>query len=104
MNQPLVTREAAKKSEVLAYLHEHVFDPILDSDKASETLKRGIQLTINRMQSRDAKGIVSFYWSSVIGTERSTEFARHMRQEGFTRFEEIIEEFRNRFNDRWLKS
>ncbi|MBS4095828.1 MAG: hypothetical protein KGZ83_03205 [Sulfuricella sp.] len=104
MAQDNTNREALKKSEVLSYLHQHVFDPILDSPTASETLKKGIRLTINRMDGRDANGIVHFYWSAVIGTERSTEFARQMREEGFTRFEEIIEDFRNRFNDRWIRS
>jgi predicted glycosyl hydrolase (DUF1957 family) len=97
-------REAEKKAEVLRYLHEHVFDPILMSPNASDTLKRGIRLTITRMNSRDSVGIVQYYWSAVIGTERSTEFARQMRIEGFTRFEEIIEDFRNRFNNRWLSN
>lgn len=48
--------------------------------------------------------MIQYYWSAVIGTERSTKFAREMRKEGFTRFEEIIDEFRDRFNDKWLRS
>lgn len=44
------------------------------------------------------------YWSAIVDTERSTSFARLMRQEGFTRFEEIIDEFRERFNDKWLRA
>jgi len=47
-------------------------------------------------------GIVSYYWSAIVGTDRSVEFARQMRGEGFTRFEEIIDEFRDRFGDRWI--
>jgi hypothetical protein len=39
-----------------------------------------------------------------VGTERSKSFAIHMRKEGFTRFEEDIDEFRDRFNDNWLRS
>ncbi len=97
-------REAQKKLEVLRFLHEHVFDPILDSPNASETLKRGVRLTIVRMNERDSTGAVHYYWSAVIGTERSTEFARQMRSEGFTRFEEVIDEFRDRFSDKWLRS
>ena len=96
-------REAQKKQEVLQFLHEHVFDPILDSPKASTKLKRGVRLTIVRMNERDSAGVVHYYWSAVIGTERSTEFARQMRSEGFTRFEEVIDEFRDRFNDKWLR-
>jgi len=32
-----------KKEEILAYLHEHVFEPILNSPDASETLKKGVR-------------------------------------------------------------
>lgn len=97
-------RNSLKKREVLSYLHQNVFDPILDSPIASEKLKQGIRLTIMRMNERDAQGIVQYYWSAVIGTERSVGFSGRMREEGFTRFEEIIEDFRSRFNDAWLRS
>ena len=85
------------------YLHEHVFDPILNSKTASARLKQGINLTITRMGQRDAKGMISYYWSAITGTERSIPFAEEMRNEGFTRFEETLEDFRCRFNDAFLR-
>jgi len=91
-----------KKTEIMNFLHENVFDPILNSNTASESLKKGVRLTIMRMNERDEEGIISYYWSAIIGTERSTSFARQMREQGFTRFEEVIDEFRERFNDMWL--
>ena len=97
-------RETEMKAEVLGFLHQQVFDPILNSNHASETLKRGVPYTIMRMNERDPPGIVQYYWSAIIGTERSTEFARRMRSEGFVRFEEVIDEFRDRFGDDWLRS
>ncbi len=96
--------ETEMKAEVLGFLHEQVFDPILNSNQASETLKRGVRYTIMRMNERDPLGIVRYYWSAIIGTERSTEFARQMRSEGFVRFEEVIDEFRDRFGDDWLRA
>ena len=92
-----------KEEELLVFLHEHVFDPILTSAAASNSLKSGVRITIARLQERDAEGMIHYYWSAVIGPERSTKFARQMREEGFTRFEEIIDEFRERFNDQWLR-
>ena len=94
----------SKEQEILDFLHANVFDPILDSPSASDTLKRGVRYTLMRLEQRDAAGMIQYYWSAIVGTERSTEFSRQMRQEGFTRFEEIIDEFRDRFNDRWLRS
>lgn len=90
-----------KKDEILQYLHENVFDPILESDKASNKLKNGVRYTIMRMNKLDASGIVKYYWSAISGTERSITFAKEMKQEGFTRFEEILEDFREIFNDKW---
>jgi hypothetical protein len=98
------SREDAKKQEIMNFLHERVFNPILDSTNASKELKQGIRLTVMRLQERDPGGVVQYFWSAVIGTERSTAFARQMREEGFIRFEEVIEEFRNRFNDAWIRS
>ncbi len=92
-----------KEHEVMACLSHHVFDPILDSSSASESLKKGVRLTMTWMLQRDAAGMVHYYWSVIIGTDRSTKFARMMRAEGFTRFEEVIDDFRDRFNDDWLR-
>lgn len=85
------------------FLHQHVFDPILASSQASESLKRGIRLTITRLSQRDAAGMVSYYWAAMHGTDRSIDFATKMRAEGFVRFEEVIDEFRVRFDDRFLR-
>lgn len=93
-----------KEQELMAFLHQHVFDPVLNSPTASKELKSGVNLTITRMSQRDAAGMVQYFWSAVIGTERSIGFAHRMREEGFARFEEVLEEFRIRFNDAWLRS
>lgn len=93
----------SKEDEIMDYLQMNVFDPILNSKVATKDLKTGVKYTIMRMRQRDAKGMVHYYWSAIIGTERSTGFARKMRQEGFVRFEEILEDFRERFNNHWLE-
>jgi len=93
----------SKEDEIMDYLQMNVFDPILNSKTAAQDLKTGVRYTIMRMRQRDAKGMVNYYWSAIIGTERSTGFAKKMRQGGFVRFEEIIEDFRERFNNHWLE-
>jgi hypothetical protein len=55
------------------------------------------------MNQLDAAGMRGYYWSAIIGTERSVPFANFMRQEGFARFEEVLEDFRIQFNDKWLQ-
>jgi hypothetical protein len=93
-----------KEEQIMDYLHRNVFNKILNSSKASDSLKKGVRLTITRMNLRDAEGMLSYYWSAVVGTVKSTKFARLMKKEGFTRFEEVLEEFRDIFNDKWLKA
>jgi hypothetical protein len=88
----------SKEAEIMDFLHEHVFQPVLTSPTASERLKQGVRLTITRMSQRDTAGMIHYFWSAVVGTERSTSFAAQMRREGFERFEEAIEEFRARFD------
>ena len=92
-----------KEQEIMAFLHESVFDPILASPRASDRLKKGVRYTIMRLEERNAAGMVQYYWSAIVGTDRSIPFATEMRREGFTRFEETIEEFRVRFDDRFLR-
>jgi hypothetical protein len=88
-----------KEQEIMQFLHQRVFDPVLNSETASARLKQGVRLTIMRMDQRDASGMVQYFWSAVSGTENSIGFARMMREEGFPRFEEVIQEFRDRFSD-----
>jgi len=85
------------------FLHQRIFDAILASPAASEKLKQGVHYTIMRMEQRDAEGMIQYYWSAIIGTERSIGFAAQMRREGFDRFEEALEEFRVRFDDQFLR-
>ncbi|MBR0807641.1 hypothetical protein JQ636_29210 [Bradyrhizobium japonicum] len=92
----------AKEQQIMSFLHERIFDPILSSSTASAKLKQGIRYTIMRLEERDAAGMIQYYWSAIVGTEKSVSFAALMRQEGFGRFEEAIDEFRQLFNDRFL--
>ena len=91
-----------KEDEVMQFLSERVFDPILNSPDASDSLKKGVRLTMIRMKQLKAEGMLKYYWSAVSGTERSPGFAAKMRNEGFRRFEDVIDEFRARFTDDWL--
>ena len=92
-----------KEQELMSFLGEHIFNPILDSQHASAELKQGVRYTIMRMNERDAVGMVHYFWTAVVGNDKSVPFARRMKKEGFLRFEEIVEDFRDRFNDAWIR-
>ena len=50
----------SKEEELMNFLHERVFDPILNSSEAPANIKSGINITIARMNRLSAKGMVSF--------------------------------------------
>jgi hypothetical protein len=96
----------AKKADIMAFLHQNVFDPVLTSPKSSNRLKQGVRATIMRMNKLSPASMVQYYWSAIVGTEKSMNFADDMRKEGFSRFEDqgVIDDFRRRFDDDWLRS
>ncbi len=92
-----------KEDEIIQFLDERIFNPVLTSRAASNSLKQGVRLTRARMSEKDAKGMVSYYWSAIVGTEKSIGFAKKLKEANFIRFEEVIDEFRIRFSDEWLR-
>ncbi len=92
-----------KEEELMAFLHQHVFDPILNSPKAPAKIKSGVNLTIGRMNRLSAAKMVQYFWSA-LATDNAIEFSKHLRAENLPRFEDIMETFRDKFNDTWLRA
>ncbi len=91
-----------KEQELMSFLHDKVFDPILNSKSATKNVKSGVNLTIARMNKLNAEKMVQYFWSA-LATENAIGFSKKLKEEHFTRFEDILEEFREHFNDTWLK-
>ena len=91
-----------KELELMAFLNEKVFDPILNSPEAPSNIKSWVNLTIGRMNKLSAEKMIQYYWSA-LATDNAISFSKKMKAEGLPRFEDVLEEFRDRFNDEWLK-
>lgn len=91
-----------KEEELMGFLHEKVFDPILNLKDAPANIKSGVNLTIGRMNKLSAEKMVQYFWSA-LATDNAISFSKKMKSEGVPRFEDVLEEFRDRFNDVWLK-
>ena len=89
-----------KEQELMQYLRERVFDPVLNSPNVPGNTKSGISLTVARMSRLRAEKMVQYFWSALI---TSHDFPRLMRAEGLTRFEDVMEDFRERFDDAWIR-
>ncbi|MGN1002422.1 MAG: hypothetical protein ACI4PC_06590 [Oscillospiraceae bacterium] len=91
-----------KEQEIMDFLHEKVFDPILDSRDAPGNIKSGVNLTISRMSRLNAEKMIQYFWSA-LATDNAISFSKKVKAEGLPRFEDVFEEFRDRFNDEWLR-
>lgn len=91
-----------KETELMNFLHEKVFDPILNSPEAPANVKSGVNLTIGRMSKLTARQMVRYYWSA-LATSNAIEFSKKMKEANLPRFEDCMEEFREKFNEDWLK-
>ena len=92
-----------KEEEMMGFLGERIFNPILTSVQASAELKKGVRFTIMRMNNLDALGMMKYFCTAVSGTDKSVSFSRRMRKEGFLRFEDIQNDFFKQFDDAWLR-
>lgn len=92
-----------KEEELMNFLHEKGFDPILSSKEAPANIKSGVNLTIGRMNRLSAEKMIQYFWSA-LATDNAISFSKKIKAEGLPRFEDVLEEFRDRFNDAWLRS
>ena len=90
-----------KEEELMLFLHEKVFDPILNSKDAPANIKSGVNLTIARMNKLDAEKMIQYFWSA-LATDNAISFSKRVKAEGLPRFEDVFEDFRDRFNEEWL--
>lgn len=91
-----------KEQGLIAFLHEKVFDPILNSKETPANIKSGVNLTIGRMNRLSAEKMVQ-YFLSALATDNAITFSKKIKSEGLPRFEDIFEEFRDKFNDEWIR-
>jgi len=92
-----------KEKEIMDFLHQRVFNPILDSPTSSNNTKSGVRLTITRMSNLTAEKMIHYFWSA-LARDNAIRFSKKLKDEEQPRFEDVFEEFRDRFNEKWLKS
>lgn len=99
--------EMDKKREFVTYLEENIWSEAerVGRENNNMTLVKGIRLTRIRItQLPTAEKMVHYFWSAIQGTDKSINFSEIMKDYGLTRFEDVLEEVRTRFNDDWLRA
>ncbi len=92
-----------KEKEVLTFLRKHLFNRVLALDYITKELESYIVDTIKALKDRNAVGMVHYFWSTIGGGEMKKVFQQRLMDEGFLDFEEVVEEFKVRFNGEWLR-
>ena len=82
-----------KEYELMSFLHERVFDSILNSQQVPENIKSGVRLTVSRMERLSAEKMVQYYWSS-LSSENAIAFSKKLKALNLPRFEDVLEDFR----------
>lgn len=99
--------EMDKKREFVKFLEENIWSEAerVGKENNNMTLVKGIRLTRIRItQLPTAEKMVHYFWSAIYGTDKSINFSEIMKEYGLTRFEDVLEEVRTRFNDDWLRA
>lgn len=98
--------EVERCKDIMNYFDEKIFNPAISYAKQNKnsTILKGINITRARMNMLSSIKKIQFFWSAITGTERSIRFSDIMKENGISRFEDVLEEVRIKFNDEYFKS
>lgn len=91
-----------KEQEIMAYLQEKVFDPVLQSGAASKEDKKRIRFTIMCMNKLSAESMIEYFNNSLLKCEN--DLSRSLKDKDLPSFNDVETEFNNKFNEIWLKN
>ena len=82
-----------------------LFEPTIKyaTDNNIKEIAQGARYTRMRMSQLDSKKKLQYFWSAIQGTEKSIKFSKLLKDNGVLRFEDILEEVREKFNDDYFK-
>ena len=97
--------ELQRCQEMDNYFHAKLFEPTIKyaTDNNIKEIAQGARYTRMRMSQLDSKKKLQYFWSAIQGTEKSIKFSKLLKDNGVLRFEDILEEVREKFNDEYFK-
>lgn len=98
--------EEQRKNEMISYFDEKVFNPAIEKGRELKNshIIQGVKLTRMRMMRLPSDKMLGYFWSAIHGTDKSISFSKIMKKYGIVRFEDILEEVREKFNDDFFKN
>jgi len=100
---PKVAMDA--REQILDYAKAKVLCPIIYSASSTDDLKASMKRTIERMERMDALECIRFIRGLVVSEEsRPNDVSERIKKAGFMRFEDCIDEFRQKYSLNWLET
>lgn len=93
-----------KKQELLNYLQNELFNPIIYSPNTSAELKYDFITILDTITHFSAEGILLYFWNMMANDEVKMIFTNRLMDEGFYNYPELIENFKDHFTYDWLLS
>lgn len=91
-----------KKEELLYFLQDNLFKPILNSPLASSELKFDFSSMFTTIKDFSAEGIVLYFWTTMDHEEVHIVFSERLSYETSIDFPTFINEFKRQFTYDWL--
>ena len=97
--------EPQRCQEMDNYFNARLFEPTIKyaTDNNIKEIAQGARYTRMRMSQLDSKKKLQYFWSAIQGTEKSIKFSKLLKDNGVLRFEDILEEVREKFNDEYFR-
>ncbi|PHV69393.1 hypothetical protein CS063_16050 [Sporanaerobium hydrogeniformans] len=93
-----------KKQELLNFLQTELFNPIINSPYASETLKNDFNHMLSTLSLFSAEGILVYVWNMLANDEVQMIFDNRLLDEGFSNYHDVVHTFKSQFTYDWLLS
>ena len=94
----------SKEEQVLSYLYDRIFLDVINSKTASKKAKNIVNKTIMCLKQLPLESMIQYVWNAVYEEDNNGDRANNiLKQEGFTTFQDIIEEFKIKFDDNFIK-
>ena len=94
----------SKEEQVLNYLYDKIFLDVINSKTASKKAKNIVNKTIMCLKQLPLESMIQYVWNAVYEEDNNGDRANNiLKHEGFTTFQDIIEEFKIKFDDNFIK-
>ncbi len=93
-----------KKEQLLNFLDENLFNPIILAPYVSSQLKKDFSHTREMLKDFSAEGILYYMWNTFANKDSEIIISNRLMDEGFKLYDQVLTTFKQEFSYEWLLS